>query len=95
MLVGGTGVGVLGVYALDVRNPAAFGADKAALLLTARPPFHPDLPPPDLRGLTRRGGPVTYLWVLVVDEETFGIARGRDSRNALRHLQETGGTWVQ
>ena len=73
----------------------AFGADKAALLLTARPPFHPDLPPPDLRGLTRRGGPVTYLWVLVVDEETFGIARGRDSRNALRHLQETGGTWVQ
>ena len=79
--------GTLGSY-------PAFGADKAALLLTARPP-HQELAPPDLSGLTRRGGPVTYLWVLVIDEETFGIARSRDSRNALRQLQDQGVTWVQ
>lgn len=73
----------------------AFGMDKVALLLTARPPQQPDLAPPDLRGLARRGDPVTYLWVMLIDEETFGIARGRDSRNALRHLQDTGRIWVQ
>lgn len=73
----------------------AFGTDKAAVLLTAQPPASADQPVPDLRGLTRRGGPVTYLWVLVIDEETFGIARSRDSRNALRHLRDNGATWVQ
>lgn len=73
----------------------AFGADKAALLLTASPPAAPDLPAPHLGGLERRGAPVTYLWVLVIDEEAFRIARGRDARNALGHLAETGATWIQ
>lgn len=73
----------------------AFGADKVSLLLTARPPFQPDLPPPDLRGLTRRDCPVTYLWVLVIDEETFGLARSRDALAAVAHLAATGQTWVQ
>lgn len=73
----------------------AFGSDRAALLLTEHPPAHGDVPPPDLRGLQRRGGPVTYLWVMLVDEETFGLARGRDSRSALRHLRDKGESWVQ
>lgn len=80
--------GVPGVY-------PAFGADKAALLLTARPPATPFQPLPDLAGFARRDDPVTYLWVLVVDEETFRLARGRDARSALDHLAATGVTWVQ
>lgn len=72
-----------------------FGLDKAALLLTAEPPFSGDFRPPNLNGLVRRGDPVTYLWVLVVDEETFRLARGRDSRAALAKLTEAGATWVQ
>ena len=50
---------------------------------------------PDLRGLERRGEPVVYLWVMVIDEETFRLARGRDARAALAHLQSNGATWVQ
>lgn len=72
----------------------AFGPEKASLLLTARPPYAPDMIPPDLRGLVRREGHVTYLWVMVIDEETFGLARGRDARAALAHLAEAGVTWV-
>jgi len=32
---------------------------------------------------------------MVIDEETFRLARGRDARAALAHLQVTGATWVQ
>lgn len=78
-----------------VGSYPAFGPDKASLLLTAKPPFQPDLPPPDLRGLTRRDCPVTYLWVLVIDEETFGLARSRDARNAVAHLAAQGQSFVQ
>lgn len=73
----------------------AFGPDKAALLLTSSPPPSPGNPMPDLQGLVRRGDPVTYLWVMVVDEETFRIARGRDARTAMQHLVATGATWIQ
>jgi hypothetical protein len=73
----------------------AFGPDKAALLLTARPPYTLDLPVPDLSGLSRRGAPVTYLWVVLIDEDAFRLARGRDARSALVHLHENGTTWVQ
>lgn len=79
----------------SVGSYPAFGPDKASLLLTARPPFERELPPPNLKGLTRRNGPVTYLWVLVIDEETFGLARSRDARNAVAHLAEKGQYWVQ
>ena len=50
---------------------------------------------PDLSGLSRRGAPVTYLWVVLIDEDTFRLARGRDARAALVHLHEHGTTWVQ
>lgn len=73
----------------------AFGPDKAALLLTASPPPTPGRRVPDLSGLVRRGDPVTYLWVLLIDEETFRIARGRDARTALQHLTAQGVSWVQ
>ncbi len=73
----------------------AFGPDKAALLLTATPPAADGWPAPDLRGLSRRGTPVVYLWVLVIDEDTFRLARGRDARAALDHLAATGGSWIQ
>ena len=73
----------------------AFGPDRAAVLLTASPPAALDRPAPDLTGLVRRGDPVTYLWVLLIDEETFRLARGRDPRVALAHLADTGTTWVQ
>ncbi len=73
----------------------AFGPDKAALLLTARPPYTPDLPVPDLLRAVRRGAPVTYLWVVLIDEDAFRLARGRDARSALVHLHENGTTWVQ
>ncbi len=73
----------------------AFGPDKAALLLTAKPPAGIQTRLPDLSGLMRRGGPVTYLWVLLIDEETFRLARGRDARTALEHLKDTGTTWIQ
>lgn len=77
-----------------VGSYPAFGADKASLLLTARPPFQDELPPPDLRGLVRRDSPVTFLWVLVVDEETFGLARSRDARTAVEHLASKGRSWI-
>lgn len=76
-------------------NYPAYGADKAAVLLTANPPAGSRYPMPDLQGLRRRGEPVTYLWVMVIDEETFRLARGRDARAALAHLQVNGATWVQ
>ena len=76
-------------------NYPSFGADKAAVLLTANPPAGARYPMPDLQGLRRRGEPVTYLWVMVIDEETFRLARGRDARAALAHLQVQGATWVQ
>jgi hypothetical protein len=76
------------------RYPA-FGPDKAAVLLTAKPPQGVQFPMPDLRGLTRRGDPVTYLWVVVIDEETFRLARGRDATAALAHFQSRGGSWLQ
>jgi len=72
-----------------------FGANKAAVLLTAAPPGTSQFPMPYLGGLMRRGEPVTYLWVMVIDEETFRLARGRDARAALAHLQANGATWVQ
>ena len=73
----------------------AFGPEKAALLLTAHPPAAPAVDPPNLRGLVRRGVAVTYLWVLVIDEESFHIARGRNARSAVAHLGEAGVTWIQ
>ncbi|MCU1497107.1 MAG: hypothetical protein JWM47_1060 [Acidimicrobiales bacterium] len=73
----------------------AFGPDKAALLLTARPPSAPGLRLPDLEGLVRRGGKVTYLWALLIDEETFRLARGRDARTAAGHLATIGATFIQ
>lgn len=76
-------------------NYPAFGPDKAAVLLTASPPAGTQHPMPNLRGLVRRGEPVTYLWVMVIDEETFRLARGRDARAALAHLAAAGATWVQ
>ncbi len=77
-----------------VGSYPAFGADKAALLLTARPPFQGDLRAPRLGGLVRGGCPVTYLWVLVVDEETFGLARRQDARAALAHMAARGLSWI-
>jgi len=78
-----------------VGSYPAFGADKASLLLTSEPPLRGDLAPPDLRGLTRgENSPVTYLWVLVIDEETFALARGRDARAAVDHMAATGQGWV-
>ena len=76
-------------------NYPAFGPDKAAVLLTASPPAGHQHPMPNLRGLVRRGEPVTYLWVMVIDEDTFRLARGRDARAALAHLAADGATWVQ
>ena len=72
-----------------------FGPDKAAILLTSNPPSGSRFPTPDLRGLTRRGDPVTYLWVMVIDEATFRMARGRDANTALDHLAATGASWIQ
>lgn len=72
-----------------------FGSDRFAVLLTADPPRHPDHPTPDLSGLSVRSDPVTYLWVMVIDEPTFLLARDRDARAALSHLTANGGTWVQ
>ena len=76
-------------------NYPAFGPEKAALLLTARPPESSAMQMPDLTGLSRRTDPVTYLWIMVIDEETFRLARGRDARAALAHLQANGQTWIQ
>lgn len=73
----------------------AFGPEKAAVLLTADPPAGTRYPMPDLGGRDRRGEPITYLWVMVIDEETFRLARGRDASAALAHLQANGSTWVQ
>ncbi len=73
----------------------AFGLDRAAVLLTARPPSGPGRPPPDLRGLRRRGETVTYLWAMLIDEETFRLARTRDADAALEHLARSGDTWIQ
>ena len=73
----------------------AFGPDRAAALLTADPPPAGDRPAPDLRGLVRRGETVTYLWVVLVDEETFRIARGRDARAATAQARSQGVTWIQ
>ncbi len=73
----------------------AFGPDKAAVLLTENPPPGTRFPRPDLRGLARRGNKVTYLWVMVIDEETFRLARGRDARTALDHLASIGASWIQ
>lgn len=73
----------------------AFGPDRAAILLTARPPFPPGQPPPDLSGLMRRVAPVTYLWVMVIDQATFLMARDRDATTALEHLTEIEATWIQ
>lgn len=64
-------------------------------MLTADPPAGARFALPELEGLTRRGEPVTYLWVLVIDEETFGLARGRDARTAIAHVAATGGSWIQ
>ena len=78
----------------------AFGADRAAVLLTRNPPpavtggEGPSVAPPDLEGLAVRGAPVAYLWVLVVDESTFAVARGRDASAALDHLRSKGEGWI-
>jgi hypothetical protein len=76
-------------------NYPAFGPDKAAVLLTATPPPGQRYPLPDLQGTRRRDEPVTYLWVMVIDEDTFRLARGRDARAAVAHLQTTGASWIQ
>ena len=76
-------------------NYPSFGPDKAAVLLTATPPQGSRYPMPDLSGMVRRGEPVTYLWVMVIDEETFRLARARDAQAALAHLQANGASWVQ
>ena len=76
-------------------NYPAFGPDKAAVLLTASPPAGDQAPRPDLSGLVRRRDPVTYLWVMLIDEETFRLARGRDARAAVAHLQARGASWIQ
>lgn len=73
----------------------AFGDDRAAVLITERPPAGTDSAIPNLTGLRRRGDVVVYLWVLVIDEQTFGLARGRDATAALDHLRATGASWVQ
>jgi hypothetical protein len=73
----------------------AFGPDKAAVLLTATPPPASGYPAPDLAGLACRGEPVTYLWVMVIDTETFRMARGQDASTALAHLAERGASWIQ
>ena len=73
----------------------AFGNDKAAILLTEHPPVGDGPVLPDLSGLSRRSAPVHYLWALVIDDETFKLARGRDARAALDHLAQSGATWVQ
>lgn len=72
----------------------AFGPDRAAVLLSRDPPSGEGPEPPDLSGLVVRGEGVTYLWVLVIDELTFAIARGRDATAALEHLRTRGETWV-
>jgi len=72
-----------------------FGPEKAAVLLTADPPESDIYDRPDLRGHMGRGEQVTYLWVMVIDEETFRLARGRDARTALRHLAGQGASWIQ
>jgi hypothetical protein len=76
-------------------NYPAFGPDKAAVLLTATPPPGVGHVLPDLQGTRRRNEPVTYLWVMVIDEDTFRLARGRDARAAIAHLQTSGAGWVQ
>jgi hypothetical protein len=38
---------------------------------------------------------VTYLWVMVIDTETFRMARGQDASTALAHLEELGANWIQ
>lgn len=78
-----------------VGSYPAFGADKAAVLLTATPPSTGRFPFPDLAGRTHHGDPITYLWVQVIDEETFRLARARDATAALEHLQVSGADWVQ
>lgn len=72
-----------------------FGADKAAVLLTSTPPDAADVARPDLSGLAQGSEPVTYLWVMVIDEHTFGVARGRDAHAALAHLETSGASWIQ
>ncbi len=74
---------------------ADFGADKASVLLTAFPPTLDGTPAPDLSGLTQRNDPVTYLWVLLVDEEVFETARSRDAHTALAQYSSQGGSWLQ
>lgn len=78
----------------------AFGSDGAAVLLTRHPPAagcgsdRTGSAPPGLGGLEVRGEPVTYLWVLVIDEPSFSIARGRDASAALDHLRSRGQGWI-
>lgn len=72
----------------------AFGPAKTALMLTVNPPSAHGHPAPDLQGLVRRGAPVTYLWVLVVDQITFQLARERTPAVALTHIASQGGSWV-
>jgi hypothetical protein len=79
----------------NAGNYPAFGPDRAAVLLTATPPSTGRFPFPDLSGLSHRGEPVTYLWVQVIDEHTFRLARGRDATAAVAHLQASGADWVQ
>lgn len=71
-----------------------FGPDRAAVLLSGNPPVGAGPPPPDLTGLTVRGEPVTYLWLLVIDEPTFALARGRDASAALEHMGSRGESWI-
>ena len=77
-----------------VGSYPSFGPDRAAVLLTENPPVGDGPTPPDLTGFSRRSGPVRFLWALVVDEETFKLARGRNARAALDHIAASGGSWV-
>lgn len=72
-----------------------FGADRAAVLLTENPPPGTGVAAPKLNGLVRRNDEVVYLWALLIDDETFRLARGRDATTALAKMRETGASWVQ
>lgn len=77
-----------------VGSYPSFGPDRAAVLLTEHPPAGDGPAVPDLTGFSRRSAPVRFLWALVIDEETFKLARGRNARAALDSFSAEGGNWI-